>query len=147
MAVGMVAFSVIPTAFGWTTSVVVSGSMTPAVRVGDVVSAAPIPAGSVQGLNKGTVILMDNPAQPGKLLLHRLVRHQPDGTLITKGDANDHEDSSPVPPQNVKGVARLRVPMIGLPVVWAKQRLYPPLIALVVLLGIVLLWHPQPRDD
>lgn len=146
LAIGMVAWSLIPVAFGWQTAVIVTGSMHPAVRVGDVVATAPVRTEDVSRLPAGSVLLMDDPAKPGTLLLHRLVKHRDDGTLITKGDANRSRDSTPVPPQNVKGVARLRVPSVGLPVLWARQGEWAPLAAVVLLVGIVVFWQP-PRPE
>ncbi|GGJ82695.1 hypothetical protein GCM10010123_10430 [Pilimelia anulata] len=143
LAVGMIAWSLAPVAFGWQTSVVISGSMSPAIRVGDVVATSPVAKDRVGDIPKGTVILMDDPAQPGKLLLHRLVKHRKDGTLVTKGDANKANDTTPVPRENVRGTARLRIPVVGLPVLWFQHRQYAPLAAVVVLISIVVLWQPR----
>ncbi|HEX5740766.1 MAG TPA: signal peptidase I, partial [Pilimelia sp.] len=146
LAIGMVAWSLAPVAFGWQTAVVVTGSMHPAVRVGDVVATAPVRSADVSRLPAGSVLLMDDPAKPGTLLLHRLVKVRSDGTLVTKGDANRSRDSTPVPPQNVRGIARLRVPAVGLPVLWARQGEWAPLAAVVLLFGIVVFWQP-PRPQ
>jgi signal peptidase I len=138
LLVGLLVCSVLPVLFGWRVTVVVSGSMTPAVRVGDVVAAAPVAAGDVPKLAVGTVILVADPGHPGRLLLHRLVAFNPDGTLVTKGDANAVRDGLPVPPAAVRGVAKVRVPMIGLPKVWASDGNLLPLLALGIL-GMALL--------
>jgi len=81
--------------------------MQPRINPGDVVSARPVPSGSLQ---LGMVLLVDDPDHPDRLRLHRLVRFSPDGRLILRGDANPHEDSSPVDRQAVHGVGSLRVP-------------------------------------
>src|SRR5687768_14501848 len=67
---GLVLCSVVPTAFGWTTAVVTSGSMEPAVRTGDIVAASSVSPGAARTLPPGTVVLVKNPADPSKLLLH-----------------------------------------------------------------------------
>jgi len=142
---GLIVASVTPVVFGWTTTVVVSGSMAPAVATGDVVAAAPVPPADVRRLPAGTVVLVEDPTRPGTLLLHRLVRFTADGKLITKGDANTVADSAPVPAENLRGRARLRIPALGLPVVWLQQGTYAPVVALGMLSAIVLCWRPRQR--
>jgi hypothetical protein len=57
-----------------------------------------------------------------------LVRRQGD-ELVLRGDANGHDDSSPVSPLAVHGVGTLHIPVIGLPLVWARQGLPIPAFA------------------
>ncbi|MEV4278304.1 signal peptidase I [Actinoplanes xinjiangensis] len=114
-AVVAVLWSIIPVAFGWTSVVVTSGSMGPRLRTGDVAIAAPATGAQMV---PGQPVLADNPVRPGNLLLHRVIRRNADGSLVTKGDANPSEDSTPVPPDSVVGRPRLLVRYIGLPVYW-----------------------------
>jgi signal peptidase len=130
---GLIVCSVAPVALGWTTTVVMSGSMTPAVLTGDVVAASPVAPDQVRRLPPGTVVLVEDPAAPGTLLLHRLMGVTPDGKLITKGDANAVADSNPVPTEALRGQARLRIPALGLPVVWVRDGRYAPVVALGIL--------------
>ena len=117
--------------------------MVPALRPGDVVVVSPVRAGDVAELAPGKIILAADPAHPGQLLSHRLVGFTPDGNLITKGDANAVRDGRPVPPSGVRGVARLRVPLIGMPKVWARDRNLPPMLALGLI--VVVLVTPRRR--
>lgn len=116
--VGLVLCSLAPTLIGWHSHVVLTGSMQPTMRTGDVVSYQPVPASRVE---PGQVMLFHNPARPGQLLSHRFVRRLPDGTMVTRGDANGHDDSTPVPERSVIGIARMDIPRIGLPLVWWSQ--------------------------
>ncbi|HYN97653.1 MAG TPA: signal peptidase I [Pilimelia sp.] len=143
-ASGLLLWSVAPVALGWTTTVVVSGSMTPKIQVGDIVAAAPVPPREAAKLPTGVVVLVDDPAKPGRLLLHRLVDFTDDGEMITKGDANAIRDSTPVPVENLRGVARLRIPSVGLPLMWARHGDYAPVGALAVLASVLTLWRPAP---
>jgi signal peptidase I len=115
---GCMFWSAIPTLWGWTTTTVMSDSMAPSVRAGDVVVAMPHsdPAALV-----GRVILFDDPDHPGVLRLHRLVAPGSDGMLVTRGDANATADSSPVATADVRGVAVMRTPALGMPYVWARE--------------------------
>jgi signal peptidase I len=129
--VGLMVCACLPPLVGWRSQVVLSGSMSPALRVGDIVVSRPA---SVERLTPGQVVVVDNPAQPGRTLVHRLVRVDADGNLVTKGDANTADDSSPIPPSGLKGVGRMRVPYIGLVAVWAQERVFSRL-----LLGLIIL--------
>ncbi|MET0422826.1 MAG: signal peptidase I [Actinoplanes sp.] len=139
---GMLLLSVAPAVLGWVPTVVVSGSMLPGIRPGDVVTAVPTDRKQVP---RGTVVLVDDPVRPDDLLLHRLVDYDAAGNMITKGDANAARDSTPVPADSLRGVARMRVPYIGLPYFWFREHRYVPVVATVVLLLALILWHPRPR--
>lgn len=114
----MVAWVAVPTVTqGWHPVVVVSGSMSPSIRAGDIVlfekGAEPVP---------GAVIAFHT---DGGLVTHRVAGVNEDGTYQTKGDANRSADSTPVSPEAVHGVGRLLVPYIGFPRVIAP---HPPLV-------------------
>jgi signal peptidase I len=115
---GCLFWSALPALWGWTTTTVMSDSMAPSVRTGDIVVAMPLtdPLASL-----GRVILFDDPDHPGLLRLHRLVAPTADGLLITRGDANAADDSTPVAPSNVRGLAVMRTPALGMPYVWARE--------------------------
>ncbi len=94
---------------GWRTTVVASGSMAPALAVGDAVAVEAWPTERGM-LGPPSVVLVD---RPGLLpLLHRVV--DDDGrTYRTKGDANESVDGERVAPAQVLGVGRLVVPGAG----------------------------------
>lgn len=134
---GCLFWSALPSLWGWTTTTVMSDSMAPSVRAGDIVVAMPLsdPAPLV-----GRVLLFDDPDHPGLLRLHRLVAPTSDGLLITRGDANAAADSTPVAPAAVRGVAVMRTPALGLPYVWAREGRWELILAAVaaaVGLGVV----------
>jgi signal peptidase len=131
--------TLVPLAFGWSPSVVLSGSMQPEVAPGDVVLAQPI---APQDLVPGRVIRFADPADAGRYLVHRIVEVNPDGTIVTKGDANRVRDSRTVTASQVTGVLRLRVPWVGLPRLWVVNGAYGRLLALAgaVALAWSLMW-------
>lgn len=109
------AWAVVPNVvLGWQSVVITSGSMAPSIKTGDVVISVPTDG---QGLDPGTVIVIDDPAQSG-LTTHRIVAINADGTYRTRGDANAEVDSTPVLPEHVVATGRLLVPYAGLPLVW-----------------------------
>lgn len=126
MLISLVAWSLVPVIAGWHGSVVMSGSMRPAIEPGDVVVAAPVDAAS---LLPGQVVLVDDPAHPGRKLVHRIVEARDDGTFVTRGDANARPDSTAVTAEEVRALPRLRVPWVGLPALWLRTHDYLPLVA------------------
>lgn len=113
--VGLAFWAVAPLLLGWHATTVMTGSMEPAVRVGDVVVSKPV---TPSQLNTGQVLLFDDPDHPGKLRLHRFDSVNDDGTLTTRGDANPRADSTPIERSAVVGVGYLRVPFVGMGFVW-----------------------------
>lgn len=133
---GLLLWTVLPLAFGWNTSMVMSGSMAPALLTGDAIVIQPVPA---ERLRAGYVVVADDPDQANRLRAHRIESVGEDGMLVLRGDANTQADSSPVAPEAVHGMARLRVPYIALPMVWARtgHELYAAAAALIAVLAVL----------
>lgn len=117
LALCLLAWAAVPKLVGWIPTTVASGSMEPRVLTGDVVVSMPIDGSDAAA---GQVVLVDDPAKDDALLLHRVVERTSDG-LRLQGDANRQPDRQLVGDQGVRGVAILRVPFIGLPIVWAHE--------------------------
>lgn len=115
---GCLFWTSVPTLWGWKSTTVMSDSMAPSVRAGDIVVAMPVDGPTTL---VGRVILFQDPDHADRLRLHRVVATTASGQLITRGDANGADDSSPVDPDAVYGTAVLRAPAIGLPFVWARD--------------------------
>ncbi len=115
---GLVVWSVLPTALGWKSHVIVSGSMQPRIMPGDVVLTQPV--GDLK-LQPGFVVVFHDPSNPGRQLVHRVSSVRADGSVVTKGDSNRIVDGKPVPRADILGLARLRVPYVGLPLFWRAQ--------------------------
>lgn len=141
---GLLTWGTAPYAVGWHTTMITSGSMAPAVRPGDLVVIAPLgPAQAATTDLTGLVIQFEDPGRPDRLVLHRVVRPDGTGKFITKGDANITPDSTPVPLSAVRGLARLRVPAAGLPMLWLRTGQRLPLSALGLVLLVLL--RPERR--
>ena len=129
----------------WDPMLVSSGSMSPLIRVGDIVL---IDGHDGHDLDAGTVITYRDASRDGALVTHRIAAANDDGTYTTKGDANRTNDSTPVHPDDIEGVGRLLVPMIGIPVTWlASNQLVTFLIWTVMTLVAVLIAAKTPEDD
>ncbi|MCM3661190.1 signal peptidase I [Georgenia satyanarayanai] len=133
---GLLVWTVLPVLIGWQPAVVLSGSMEPAIRTGDVVVTREVPASR---LRPGQVLLADAPGEQGSRLLHRFDSTDDDGGLVLRGDANAAPDTLHVAADAVHGVGVLRVPWVGLPYAWAVQGRYLPVALTVLGLGACLL--------
>lgn len=128
-------WAALPAAFGWTTTVVMTGSMAPAIMPGDAVVVRPVP---VEELVVGQIVLAHDPDHEGRLRLHRIAEIQGD-VLVLRGDANQQNDSSPVARESVVGVGALRIPGVGIPALLVHDQSW---ILAVVLIGgaVALVW-------
>jgi signal peptidase len=129
---GLVVLALAPRLVGFSGHVVVSGSMEPRLSPGDVVLTRPV---LPQDLEPGQVLLFPDPEGADRLVLHRLVSFDERGDLVTRGDANQSNDSTPVPASSVVGAAQVRVPLVGLPAYWRLTGQWGHLAGLTALLA------------
>ncbi len=96
-------------ALGWRADVVRSGSMSPAIGVGDLAVTSPV---SSEDLRVGDVVCYH--LADGSLVCHRTIAIDAStATLLTKGDANEDADPYPVPFDDVVGRITFTVPLLG----------------------------------
>ena len=135
VVMSMALWAAAPALLGWQATTVVTGSMQPRISPGDVISARPIPS---ENLQLGMILLVDDPDHRDRLRLHRLIRFNPDGRLVLRGDANPAEDSTPVDREAVHGVGSLRVPYVATPILWIQEgALFKLLILVALILAVV----------
>jgi signal peptidase I len=131
---------------GWRALTVVSGSMEPALNVGDVVVARQIPAGHAQ---PGQVVTFSDPSRAKKLITHRVRSVSVVGDtarFVTRGDANTGVERWSIAADGTVGLVERRVPKIGYVAVYARTRigmlaLLLPLLVIAAL-ELVALWRP-----
>lgn len=111
----------------WTPRVVVSGSMAPALRPGDIVMTAAPPPGR---LAVGALVVVPDPDGDGTVV-HRVAAVEGD-RYRTKGDANHAVDARSVPIDSVVAIGRMRIPMLGSPARWWSGSDHARLVAWVV---------------
>ncbi|MFC1943121.1 signal peptidase I [Chloroflexota bacterium] len=94
---------------GYNLYLVRSGSMTPALNVGDLIITGPMD-GPINGeVKPGTIITYEYSKE---LITHR-VRSIDDKTLVTKGDATEEPDPWSVTMSDVRGVYLFKIPFVG----------------------------------
>lgn len=108
---------------GWQPVLITSGSMGPTISAGDLILLGTPPGPDEDLLAPGAVITFRDPTDPDALITHRIDDAREDGLYRTRGDANGQPDATPVAPQDVIGVGRMLVPLVGLPILWLRSDL------------------------
>jgi signal peptidase I len=126
------------TVFGHPVLTVLSGSMAPTIRTGDLVYDDRLRPGQAAHLKAGQIITFR--ATPGghqtfTHRIHAVVSVNGAVAYQTKGDANPSPDATPVLPSQVVGLYRGKIPYGG----YFLNALHQPL-ALVLLLAAPCLW-------
>jgi signal peptidase len=147
---GMAAIVTLPTAFGYQSLTVVSGSMVPTLGVGSVVIDEVI---SPADARPGDIVTFKDPLHP-RQLTHRLQKVRVEGDtfyMTTLGDANDVPEHWSVPRTAHIGRVVAHLPKLGYARAWLGSR-YARLAGggLVLLLGALMLvdmWRPRRSDQ
>jgi len=120
----------------WHPLVVVTGSMKPHINPGDVVILR-----KTTHIGVGDVIAFK---VKGIVVTHRVVDVRPDGSYLTKGDANNAVDPWSVSPRDVIGKMWLRIPAVGWLVILAGwnsvTRLLVAGVASAILAYVIIRW-------
>lgn len=124
-----------PTVFGYSTAVVVSGSMSGSIEVNDVVVI------HKQDMYKPDDII--SYLQGDILITHRIAAQQQDA-FITKGDANDTADSDPVFPEQIVGKVVMIIPKVGALIAFLHT---PAGLAVLFVCAVLLLIVPTKSSD
>lgn len=143
---GCLVVTLLPLLFGWRPYVVESSSMAPRIKVGDVILAAP-EHNPQKLLGRVTVFHDPDPGRVGSIKSHRVVAINSDGTLTTKGDANQSVDSVHVKVSAVVGLGRLLVRYVGLPLIWVQKGEWWKFALLIASIWFAALLVMRDRDE
>jgi signal peptidase I len=138
----------LPHLLGATSMVVRSGSMSPAIRTGDVVVVQPIAPTEAE---IGDIVTFRDPDGSDRLLVHRvraISRSGGDVKVITQGDANATQENWKVAADGTIGTVAYRVPLLGFATGWINS--VPGRIGLLIVPGLLLafsflarIWRPR----
>ena len=126
-----------PTPFGYGAAVVLSGSMEPALSVGDLI----IVSESKPYAENDIVVFQDG----GSLVVHRVVSVDAE-TVITQGDANNVADD-PISKSSVKGTVVAVVPQVGGLVSFIKTPIGTILFVALAVLLVELPYRKEKQKD
>ncbi|HKH29601.1 MAG TPA: signal peptidase I [Gaiellaceae bacterium] len=151
VALGGFGVVVAPTLFGGRSLTVMSGSMEPALGVGDVVINSRVRPADVR---VGDIVTFSDPEGTGKLITHRVRRVRiVEGTahVVTKGDNTNAVERWNIPAADSLGRVEYRVPLLGFLIFWLHGALAS--VALIVVPALLLagfelrrIWRPQPSE-
>ena len=79
----------------------VGSSMDPGLLQDDILAWVPV---SERLPVRGDVIIFEDPDSSNRLIIHRIVGVNPDGTYVTRGDNIRYDDVNPVPLTSIRGV-------------------------------------------
>jgi signal peptidase I len=122
LAVLMLAVLLVAMAFGYRPLIDHSGSMSPAIRTGDLLITRAVPAVSVR---PGAVVTFNDPALNGRLVTHRVIAVTPSARrlqFITRGDANGAPESWSVARGASVPKVVFRIAAIGYGLAWMGER-------------------------
>lgn len=127
-------------ALGFRPLVVMSGSMEPRIRPGDVLMVDPDASGFVEN----DIITFRRPGEE-TLVTHRIERFEDDGLIVTKGDANLVNDGTRITEDDVVGRVRVLFVYAGVPKVWLDTGKYALVVAWLVATSLSLVTVASAR--
>lgn len=130
---------IIPRLLGYQSLAVLSGSMEPEISVGSVVYVKSTEPGELQVGDIITYRLSGD-----TMVTHRIEEiNREDQTVITKGDANETEDGSPISFSDIVGKAAFHLPWIGYISIYIKTPIGIGVICGVLIVIILLNFLPD----
>ena len=136
-----------PFAFHARPLVVMSGSMEPALHVGDVVVVqriAPLEA------RAGDIVTFHDPARRGRLVIHRIRSQSVQGSTVlfaTQGDANNATEHWSIRPHETISRAVVTIPKVGHGLLFLHrstgQLICLLLLALAIVAELIAIWRPD----
>lgn len=119
-----------PQVFGWSSAVVISGSMADAINVNDLVVVH-----NQDSYETDDVIMFESGRN---LVTHRIINITDEG-FTTKGDANNTADANPVTEEQIVGKVVWVIPKVGVVIGWLQT---PLGMLCLVLVGFLLIEGP-----
>lgn len=150
-AIGIALALAAPLAFDARPLVVLSGSMEPALRTGDVSvvrSIAPLDA------RPGDIVTFRDPDNAERLITHRVRAMSVQGDAVefrTRGDANNVSERWRVPANGEIGRVMYRIPKLGWVLSYARSKglfvlLLGGALALLLVFELTAIWRPEEGD-
>ena len=142
----VVVFIVLPVVFSSRLAIVYTGSMAPAMSVGDLAWMQPVDPSKIK---VGDIVAFNPPSQPDVTVSHRVIEiiREPALGFQTKGDANEDPDFDIIPADNVLAKVPFTMPNMGRYLLHIKQYTKSRLgFGLFIALPTVLLIGSAMRD-
>ena len=132
------------TVFGHPSMIVVSGSMSPTIKTGDLIIDRPVSPGQAGKLHVGQIISFRATASRKSIVIthriHAITSVDGHTAYFTKGDVNNAPDADPVPANSIVGLYFTRVSRGG----YLLNALHRPLVLGLLLASPVLWFLSEP---
>lgn len=100
-----------PRIIGYEVNVVLSNSMEPVYKTGDLLLIKPV---MVNEIKVNDIISYKGSGNTNNVITHRVIGiNQDEQVFYTKGDANESQDSNPVAFNRLKGIVEINIPYLG----------------------------------
>ena len=122
-----------PSFFGYHAYIVLSGSMEPTIKIGDIVFAK-----QEDKIEKDDIIVYK---EDGGIITHRVVDviYTDNNELyITKGDANNSKDALELERQDILGTYHFKIPLVGNIVLFLRTKMGLAFLTLLIIIFIIL---------
>lgn len=141
---------------GFTGCIIISGAVILVLRIAGFCPYAVLSGSMEPSISTGGIVFTDtSDRQPvagdvityqlnGTMVTHRVIR-QDEGGYITKGDANQEEDASPVLPSQIVGTVCFSLPILGYAVSFLQKRTVILLVFAATVLSFLLESMPDER--
>lgn len=129
-----------PMVFGFSSATVLTGSMEPTLSIDDLIFVK-----KCDFYDVGDIIVFQERSKifdGNACVVHRIVSVNKDGTITTKGDANDTADD-PIELKSVKGKVIFSVPSVGKAVNFIKS---PVVVIIVILLSALIVERSYKKE-
>lgn len=124
-----------PKFLGFSSAIVISGSMSDTIEVNDYIICL-----DVNDYDVGDIVTYKN--ERGSLITHRIVS-ETDAGFITQGDANNTPDSEPVSQSDIVGKVVITIPKLGAFIEFMQT---PLGLMCIVFAGFIILYLPSLAD-
>lgn len=125
--------SPVPSFFGYSTLTIETGSMSGTIEIGDLIV--------IHEANEYKIgdIVTYLPTGETIPTTHRIINYNPDGTFVTKGDANNVQDMKAVSEEMILGKVVHVFPKVGLFANWVRKEGWLYLVSVLAILGLGML--------
>lgn len=124
---------VVPNLFGLKGYIVRSGSMEPVINTGSI-AFVNIKEKNANVNDIVTYRLLDQQGNE-TLVTHRIIEETEDNMFITKGDANDSADLSPITKEQIVGIYKYQIPKVGYLISKLNKKVIVVIIMWIILLN------------
>ncbi len=133
-----VLFPLLPIENNYSLKMVLSGSMSPAIKTGSIVMVKPVSSYNVGNIITFKVGSEKSDFEKRNILTHRIIGQKEQG-FITQGDANNVADTNPIEKEQILGKVLLDIPYTGYVANFARSKF--GLVLLILIPAMIIIYE------